>query len=232
MIWADILPLIGVPLVVAGFALRLNPLLVVVGAGVATGLAVGIAPLDLLELIGEKFVGARSLALFILMLPVIGLLERYGLREQAAGWIARFRNASAGRILMLYFIVREIAAAIGLPSIGGQVSMVRPLLVPMLEGAATARLGTLPERSVERLRASAAAAENIGLFFGEDIFIAFGAVLLMDAFLRENGIDGIDPLGIGLWAIPSAIAALLIHGARISRLDAAIARDVAEVGGK
>ena len=65
MSWADILPLIGVPLVVVGFTLRLNPLLVVVGAGVATGLAVGIAPLDLLELIGEKFVGARSLALFI-----------------------------------------------------------------------------------------------------------------------------------------------------------------------
>ena len=29
--------------------------------------------------------------------------------------------------------------------------------------------------------------DNVALFFGEDIFIAFGAVLLMSNFLKENG---------------------------------------------
>ncbi len=227
---AELLPLVGIPIIVVGFVLRLNSLLVVMIAGIATGLAVGIAPLDLLELIGDKFLGARSLALFALGLPVIGLLERHGLRAQAARLVTRFRAASAGRILLSYFIFREIAAATGLPGIGGHVSTIRPLLAPMLEGAATSRLGPLSPRTTDRLRAHAAAAENIALFFGEDIFIAFGAVLLMDAFLRENGIQGVDPLTIGLWAIPSAIAALLIHGVRITRLDAAIARDQAEAG--
>lgn len=231
MTWADILPLIGVPIVMAGFALRLNPMLVVAGAGVATGLGVGIAPLDLLELIGEKFLTARTLTFFVLMLPIVGLMERHGLREQSARWIVRFRRASAGRILILYFVVREIAAAIHVPA-GGQVATVRPLLAPMLEGAATARLGPLPERAVERIRAYAAAAENVGLIFGQDIFIATGAVLLMDALLRENGVDGVEPLAIGLWSIPPAIVALLIHSVRISRLDAAIARDVAESDGQ
>jgi len=222
----ELLPLIGIPIVVAGFALKLNPMLVVMAAGIATGLGAGIAPLDLLELIGEKFLGARTLVLFLLVLPIVGLVERYGLREQAAKWIARFRHASAGRILLVYFLIREITAALNIP-LGGHVSMVRPVLVPMLEGAAAARLGAPSSRMAQRIRANAAAAENIGVFFGQDIFIAFGAVLLMDAFLRENGIDGVEPLMIGLWGIPSAIAVALIHGWRISRLDAALARDAA-----
>jgi hypothetical protein len=38
----------------------------------------------------------------------------------------------------------------------------------------------------------AAACDNIAVFFGEDIFIAFGAVLLIDAFLKENGIQALN----------------------------------------
>ncbi|WP_281258780.1 5-oxoproline transporter, DUF969 family subunit [Avibacterium endocarditidis] len=38
---ATLLPLVGIPIVVIGFALRFNPLLVVVAAGLATGLMVG-----------------------------------------------------------------------------------------------------------------------------------------------------------------------------------------------
>jgi len=230
MTLAELLPLIGVPIMVIGFVLRLNPMLVVTGAGIATGLAVGMSPLDLLELIGEKFLDARLLVIFVLVLPIIGLMERHGLRERTRRWIVRFRGASAGRILIAYFIVREIAASIGLP-VGGQVSTVRPLLVPMLEGAATAHLGQLSDKSVNRIRAHAAAAENIAQFFGEDIFIAYGAVLLIDAFLRENGIVNVDPLTIGLWGIPPAIAGLVIHSIRLTRLNAALARDADEEAG-
>ena len=48
-------PLLGIALVVAGFVLRLNPALVVVGAGIATGLLAGKTPQAVLELIGEAF---------------------------------------------------------------------------------------------------------------------------------------------------------------------------------
>jgi uncharacterized membrane protein len=127
--------------------------------------------------------------------------------------------------LLAYFIARELAAAAGLQGVGGQVATVRPLLVPMVEGAASATHGPLSQKSIERIRAHAAAVENIAFFFGQDIFIAFGAVLLMDALLRENGITNIDPLTIGLWAIPSALAAMVVHGIRLSRLDATLAQD-------
>ena len=44
-------PLLGVALVVAGFVARLNPVLVVVASGFATGLLAGISPLAVLELL-------------------------------------------------------------------------------------------------------------------------------------------------------------------------------------
>lgn len=221
-----LLPLVGIPLVVLGFALRFNPLMVVTVAGLATGLAVGMDFLLVLETFGEKFMSSRQLASALLILPVIGLLERYGLKERAQAWVASIRSATTGRILMLYFVVREASAALGLLSLGGQAQTVRPLLAPMAEGAASNRYGELPGPIRDRIAAHAAACDNVALFFGEDVFIAFGAVLLMTAFLKENGISGIEPMSIGLWAIPTALCALLIHLFRLSRLDASIAREI------
>ena len=218
-------PLIGVPIVILGFALRFNPMLVVVTAALSTGVAAGLSIEQILGTFGEAFLNSRSLSMFILALPVIGILERSGLKERAQAFIGSMRAATAGRILMLYFAVRELTAAVGLTSFGGHAQMVRPLIAPMAEGAAENRHGTLPERVREKIRAHAAAADNIGVFFGEDIFIAFGAVLLMQAFLEQNGIH-VEPLTIGLWAIPTAIAAALIHGLRLSLLDRQIKREI------
>ncbi|KPH64332.1 hypothetical protein AMS58_03565 [Pseudoalteromonas porphyrae] len=220
-------PLIGIPVVVLGFALRFNPLMVVTIAGIATGWAVNLDIITLLQTFGEKFMNSRQLASFILILPVIALLERYGLQQHAKNWIAKIKSATSARILALYFIVRECSAALGLLSLGGQAQTVRPLLAPMALGAATNKYGELPKPIKDMISAHAAAVDNIAMFFGEDIFIAFGAVLLMDAFLKENGIAGIEPLHIGLWAIPTAIAALIIHLFRLSRLEAKIALAVA-----
>lgn len=221
------LPLLGIPVVVLGFAFKFNPLVVVVVAGLTTGLAVGMDIPTLLETFGEKFLNSRQLAVFILILPVIGLLERYGLQERAQAWIAGIQSATTARILMFYFVVREATAALGLNYLGGQAQTVRPLLAPMVEGAAVHRHGPLPLSLRDRIRAHAAACDNIAVFFGEDIFIAFGAVLLASTFLQENGITDVEPLHIGLWAIPTAICALVVHLLRLSWLDASIQREVA-----
>jgi uncharacterized membrane protein len=68
-----------------------------------------------------------------------------------------------------------------------------------------------------RLRAWCAATDNVALFFGEDIFIAFGAVLLMQGFMAGNGIV-LEPLQIALWGIPTGIAAFAIHAVRVRRM--------------
>ncbi len=222
------LALIGIPIIVLGFALRFNPLLVVVTAGAATGLAVGMDFLTLLETFGEKFMNSRQLASILLILPVIALLEKYGLKERAQVWVASIRGATTGRILMLYLVVRQFSSALGLTSLGGQAQTVRPLLFPMAEGAAIKEYGDLPESLRDKIAAHSAACDNVALFFGEDIFIAFGAVLLMSSFLKENGITHVEPYSIGLWAIPTAICALFIHLFRLVFLDAQIAREIAQ----
>jgi uncharacterized membrane protein len=217
-------PLLGVALVVLGFALRLNPALVVVTAGIATGLIAGKTPVAVLELLGEGFVKNRYLALFLLALPAIGLLERHGLKEHAQTWVARLRGATTGRLLIAYLFLRQVAATVGLTSLGGHPQMVRPLVAPMAEGAAEAQHGAVPAASRAKIKAMSAATDNVGLFFGEDVFIAFGAVLLMQGFYAEHGI-ALEPLHIAMWGIPTAICAFAIHATRLYRFDAQLARE-------
>lgn len=218
--------LIGVVIVIIGFALRFNPLLVVVVAGIATGFAGNVPVEKILSTFGEAFLKNRYLALFILTLPVIGLLERNGLKEQSQVLISKIKAATTGRILILYLFIREIAATLGLTSLGGHAQMVRPLVAPMAEGAAENIHGKLSEKTIYKIRAFAASADNVGLFFGEDIFIAFGAVLLMKGFLEQSGII-LEPLHIAVWGIPTALAAFTIHTFRLYMLDRTIAKEVA-----
>ncbi len=220
----NLYPLVGVALIVAGFALRFNPLLTVTLAAVVTGLAAHF-PIDhVLAAMGAGFIKTRVISLIILLpLAVIGLLERHGLRERAQTWIGSIRAATPGRLLVAYLLVRELTAAVGLTGIGGHPQMVRPLVAPMAEGAAEARFGKLGEAVRERLRAFAASADNVGLFFGEDVFVAFGAIVLMVTFLKESGV-AVEPMHVAVYGIPTAIAAFAIHGFRLYRLDAWVAR--------
>ena len=223
------LTLLGVAVVIIGFVLKFNPLLVVVVAGLVTGIT-GNMPLDkILTTFGESFIKNRYLSLFILTLPVIGLLERNGLKEQAQNLISKIEVATTGRILVLYLFIREFAAAIGLTALGGHAQMVRPLIAPMAEAAAENKFGNLPDATRNKIKAFAASADNVGVFFGEDIFIAFGAVLLMKGFFEQNGII-LEPLQIAVWGIPTAIAAFIIHGVRLYLLDRQIAREVENMG--
>ncbi|HET9484264.1 MAG TPA: DUF969 family protein [Xanthomonadales bacterium] len=222
-------PLAGVVVVVAGLALRLNALLVVVVAGLVTGLAAGMPVLALLETLGESFLRNRFLLVFVLTLPVIGLLERNGLREHAQAWIARLERVTTSRLLLAYLALRQVAAMVGLTSLGGHAQAVRPLLAPMAEAAAVKRHGPLPHATREQLLAYCAATDNVGLFFGEDVFLAFGAVLLIQGVLAGQGVI-VEPLTIALWGLPTAVAAFVIHGTRTMRIDAWLASESARAG--
>lgn len=218
--------LIGIVVVAVGFGLRLNPLLVVVGAGLATGLAAGLTFHEVLALFGKYFVENRYMTLpIVLMLPVVGLLERAGLQERAETLVRGLRAATAGRVLLLYTAIRQVSIALGV-NIGGHAGAVRPLVAPMSEAAAQRQVGEapLPESTRETIRAHAAAAENVGNFFGEDIFIAVGAILLMKGFFDTQGIE-VSVWAMALWGIPTALVAFLAMWWRTRRLDRRIARE-------
>ncbi|WP_050465390.1 DUF969 domain-containing protein [Herbaspirillum autotrophicum] len=221
-------PLIGVVVIIAGFILRFNPMLVVAVTAIATGFAAQFPMEKILAELGTGFIKTRNLPLIILLpLTVVGLLERHGLRQHAQNWISKIKSATAGRLLIVYLFVREITAALGLTSLGGHPQMVRPLIAPMAEGAAESRYGKLSDKIRFKLRAYSAATDNVGLFFGEDIFVAFGAIVLMSTFLHEAGID-VEPLHIALWGIPTAISAFIIHGWRLRRLDASLDKELSQ----
>ena len=76
----DYWPLLGIALVVVGFVLRFNPLLVVAAAAIVTGLLGGMPFMKVLAALGHGFNQNRNVSMFYIVLPVFGLLERYGLQ--------------------------------------------------------------------------------------------------------------------------------------------------------
>ena len=221
------LVLVGIAILIIGFALRANPLLVVAVAALATGLAAGLDLYAVVSEFGRAFTENRYVALVWLALPVIGLLERNGLKERAHFLVAKVQGATAGRVLLAYLGLRQLTAALGLNALGGHAQTVRPLVAPMAEAAAETHTGSVTQQQRELIRAHAAGADNVGVFFGEDIFIAMGSVLLIKGFLEQNGID-LTAMQIAVWAIPTAIAAFLIHGARLMLLDRRLKRGAPE----
>lgn len=213
------LVLAGILVIVAGFMLRFNPLLVVAVSALVTGLAAGLDLHAIVSAFGKAFNDARYISIIWMVLPVIGILERHGLQERARTLIAGLKGATTGRLLIAYLLFRQLTAALGLMSIAGHAQTVRPLVAPMADAAA----GEQDEETREQVKAMAAATDNVGVFFGEDIFIAIGSILLMKGFLEQQGII-LEPLQLSVWAIPTAIFAFLIHGFRLWRLDRRLKR--------
>lgn len=215
------LVLIAIVVLVAGLVMRINPLLVVLASAAAAGLASGLPPLELLATFGKAFNTNRFVMIVFLVVPVIGMLERHGLQERARQLVTQLRGLTVGRLLFIYLIARQLSSAVGLTQLGGQVTMVRPILGPMAEEAAQLQHGE--KADIERAKAMAAGTDNIGLFFGEDIFLAIGSILLMAGVLQSFGLT-VEPIALSLWAVPTALAALVIHGGRLLLLDRRSAR--------
>ena len=138
----EYLKLIGVLIIVVGFVFKRDTLATVVVAGIATGLVAGLSPLELLNLLGESFTSQRLATLFILTLPVVGICERYGLKEKAVDLIGSVKNATTGTVLSLYQTIRAVAIAFSV-QLGGHPQFVRPLISPMAEGASEVKYGSL-----------------------------------------------------------------------------------------
>lgn len=210
--------LLGLLTLVVGIALRLHTLAVVLAATLVIGLGSGLSWAALVELLGKLFVDGRFMTLpVILMLPVIGLLERHGLEERAAVLLRRTGAATAGRILWVYQAARGISSMFGL-SLGGHASMVRPVLAPMAEGAAHAREGAISPARSREIRAHAAASENVGNFFSDDVFVQVGPVLLIQGVLASAMVD-VSARRIALWGLPVALWVLLVGAWRYRRLS-------------
>jgi len=217
----EIMKLIGVLIVVIGFALKLDTIATVVVAGIATGLVAGMPIMDILNTLGTSFVSQRTATLFVLTLPAIGICERYGLKEKAIDFIRSIKNATTGRVIIIYQAIRTLAAAFSV-RLGGHPQFVRPVVVPMAEGAAAAAYGELSDEVSDTIRGASSGAENYGNFFAQNGFMGASGTLLIGSTLVEQGYE-VSAALIGGWSIPIAVISVVVGAVRALLLDKKLA---------
>lgn len=224
----EILKLIGVVIVIIGFAIKFDTIATVVIAGLATGLVAGMTPMEIFDTLGKSFISNRTATLFVLTLPVIGVCERYGLKEKAIDFIRSIKNATTGRVILIYQAIRTLAAAFSV-RLGGHPQFVRPVVVPMAEGAASKYGEVTPEVS-DVIRGASAAAENYGNFYAQNCFMGASGTLLIVATLVEQGFD-VSAVQIATWSIPIAVTSVLVGIIRNLMLDKKIEKMMNAGGG-
>ena len=222
----EALKLIGVLIVVIGFAIKFDTIATVVIAGVVTGLVAQMPVMDILDTLGKSFISNRTATLFVLTLPCIGICERYGLKEKAIDFIRGIKNATTGRVILIYQAIRTLAAAFSV-RLGGHPQFVRPVVVPMAEGAAVAKYGEISDEVSDTIRGASAAAENYGNFYAQNCFMGASGTLLIVSTLVEQGFD-VTALQIATWSIPIAVISVVVGAARAFMLDKKLAKVAGE----
>lgn len=204
----EYITLIGIAVVILGFALKLDNILTVIAAIIVTGLAGGLGIQGLLDTLGASFVANRNITTFITVLIVTGTLERSGLKEAAAALIGKVKNASAGAIVAVYAVMRGIFAAFNI-SFGGVAGFVRPLIMPMSTAAVKNKYGEVNEEHEEQIKGMASSAENVGNFFFQVLFVGGSGALLVQGTLAGLGYE-VDLMELAMAEIPVAVTAIVV----------------------
>jgi uncharacterized membrane protein len=213
----EALKLIGILIVIVGFILKKDTIATVVIAGIVTGLVSGMSLIEVLEILGKSFISQRVATVFVLTLPVIGICERYGLKEKAVDLIGKVKNATAGKVITIYQIMRALGAAFSL-RLSGHPQFVRPLINPMAQGAAIVKYGELDKETEDELKAYCAASDNYGNFYAQLCFIGAAGTLLIVSTLSEQGCD-IDALQVAMCSIPIAVISIVVGAVNNHLLD-------------
>lgn len=200
--------LIGILVILVGFLLKLDTIAVVIVAGFVTALVSGISVVDFLTMLGEAFVNNRLVTLFLLTLPMVGLSERFGLKQQAVILIEKIKGLTPGKFLSLYLFIRELAGFFSI-RIQGHTQFIRPIVNPMAQAAGENKFGELDEKDQEKIKARAAANENFGNFFAQNTFVAASGVLLIVGTLQSLGYD-VAASSIAQASLPIALIVLVI----------------------
>ena len=244
----DLFKLSGIAIVIIGFAFRLRTTLVVVVAGLVTGLAAGLplfstgGPFDaipfltkpaqegIINMLGRAFADNRLMTLFIITLPAIGLAEKYGLQEQSAVVIRKLAAATVGRLQIVYQLFRVLTGILGV-RLNGHPSFVRPLIFPMSVGAAegifhASSADDLPEDVVEEIKAATAASENYGNFYGQNLSVVQAGILLVFTVMSGLGY-AISIFSLVMFAIPIASISIILAAIQFWLLDRKLLRKAA-----
>lgn len=204
----ELLKLLGILIVVIGFVLKLDSILIIMIAAIVTALVAGMDPVTFLETLGSSFVANRSMCVFVMVMVVTGTLERNGLKQAAANLMKKFKNASAGVVLAIYSVFRLVFAAFNV-SFGGVAGFVRPIVLPMATAAAKKNGKKISEKYEENLKGMASGMENIAWFFGQVLFVGTSGMILVQSTLAGLGYN-VELVDLMKVQIPVAIIAVAV----------------------
>lgn len=201
------LVLLGVLIVIVGFALKLDSILIIMAAAIVTAITGHMGFKGLLETFGATFVGSRYMNVFLIVLVLTGTLERNGLRHAAAKLIGKVKGATPSHVLGAYSVIRGALGAFNV-GLGGVPGFVRPVLMPMCEGSIKSKGDEPNEEHVEHVKGMAAGIENIVWFFTQVLFIGGSGALLVKGAMEGIGYQ-VELPKLAAVEIPVAIFAVV-----------------------
>ncbi len=211
------LSLIGVVVVIVGFALRLEPIAIIVVSAIVTAICGGIGPEEMLTIVGNNFVWNRNQVVLIILMILTGSLEKNGLKEAGANLVRKIRGLTSGMLIALYGALYEIAVIFKIP-FGGYAAYVRPIMMPMTLGTIESKGKEVTEEHEEAMKTMYLKSENMGNFSGQLLFVANAGVLLIQSTLSGIGYD-VDVSKIAVVQIPVAVFAFIVNGVQSVLVD-------------
>lgn len=223
----ELFKLLGIVIVVVGFALKLDSILIIMVAAVVTAVVGGMDPAAFLDTLGTSFVSNRSMCIFIMTFVITGTLERNGLRQAAAALIRKLKNASAGMIASAYGVVRVVFAAFNV-NFGGVAGFVRPVVMPMEQAAVERDNGKISDKHLEELKGISAGIDNVAWFFGQVLFVGGSGGLLVQGTLAGLGYD-VSLVDLAAVQVPVAVVAMIVAIVYYNVLDRRLMRKRAKL---
>ena len=201
-----IIETLSILIVIIGFVLKLDSILIIMFAAIVTALVAGMDPVTFLETLGSSFIANRSMCVFVMVMVVTGTLERNGLKQAAANLMMKFKNLSAGVVLVIYGVFRLVFAVFNV-SFGGVAGFVCPIVLSMATAAAKKNGKKVTEKYEENLKGMASGMENIAWFFGQVLFVGTSGMILVQSTLADLGYD-VELVDLMKVQIPVAIIAV------------------------
>ena len=209
--------LLGVLVVIIGFAIKLEPIAIIVVSAIVTAIFGGIYVIDLLETVGTTFVANRNQLITIILMILTGTLERNGLKEAGADLIRRAKGLTTGMLIAIWGVLDEIFIIFKIP-IGGIPSFVRPIMMPMTLGIIESKGYDIAPEHEETIKALYGKDYNVSNFFGQCLFAANSSVLLIQSTLASIGYD-VDVMQIVMVQVPVAIFAMIVNATQTLIVD-------------
>ena len=211
------LSLLGVVVVIIVFALKLEPIAIIVVSAIVTAVCGGINVVDLLTSVGTTFVANRNQLITIILMILTGTLEKNGLKEAGAALIRKAKGLTTGMLIAIWGVLDEIFIIFKIP-IGGIPSYVRPILMPMTLGIIESKGYEVAPEHEETIKALYGKDYNVSNFFGQCLFAANSSVLLIQSTLASIGYE-VDVMQIVAVQIPVALFAMLVNATQTLIVD-------------